>query len=87
MISALLPAELGLITADKPDSQDICFVPNGDYASVIKRLRPDCDLPGEIVDLDGNVLRAASGGSALYNTGQRRGLGVATGEPALCAGN
>ncbi len=75
-----IAAELGLITADKPDSQDICFVPNGDYASVIKRLRPDCDLPGEIVDLDGNVLGQHQG-VLHYTIGQRRGLGVATGDP------
>ena len=75
-----IASELGLITADKPDSQDICFVPNGDYASVIKRLRPDCDLPGEIVDLDGNVLGQHQG-VLHYTIGQRRGLGVATGDP------
>jgi len=44
---------IGLQVADKPDSQDICFVPNGDYAGVIKRLRPDCSLPGEIRTMDG----------------------------------
>ena len=49
-------AKLALPVADKPDSQDICFVPNGDYATVIERLRPDCSLPGEIVDMDGNIL-------------------------------
>ncbi len=66
--------------ADKPDSQDICFVPNGDYASVIKTLRPDCDLPGEIVDMDGQVLGQHQG-VLHYTVGQRRGLGVAVGDP------
>jgi tRNA-specific 2-thiouridylase len=42
--------------ADKPDSQDICFVPNGDYAAVIEKLRPGAADPGEIVDMDGNIL-------------------------------
>ena len=52
--------ELGLLVADKPDSQDICFVPNGDYASVVKKVRPEAARPGEIVDLDGRVLGDAS---------------------------
>ena len=58
---------LGLGVADKPDSQDICFVPNGDYAGVIKRLRPDCSLPGEIVDEQGNVLGQHPGRAALHD--------------------
>lgn len=73
-------AMLDLGVADKPDSQDICFVPNGDYARVIKRLRPDCSLPGEIVDMDGNVLGQHQG-VLHYTIGQRRGLGIATGDP------
>ena len=73
-------AKLALPVADKPDSQDICFVPNGDYASVIERLRPDCSLPGEIVDMDGNILGQHQG-VLHYTVGQRRGLGVAIGEP------
>ncbi len=48
-----LAAEAGLVVADKPDSQDICFVPDGDYAGLVKRLRPETAAPGEIVDLDG----------------------------------
>lgn len=71
---------IGLDVAGKPDSQDICFVPNGDYASVIKRLRPDSNLPGNIVDLDGNIL-AQHQGILHYTIGQRRGLGVAVGDP------
>ena len=71
---------IGLQVADKPDSQDICFVPNGDYAGVIKRLRPDCSLPGEIRTMDGTVLGQHQG-VLHYTVGQRRGLGVATGDP------
>ena len=55
-----LAAEAGLEVAAKPDSQDICFVPDGDYAGLVKRLRPETAAPGEIVDLDGRVLGAAS---------------------------
>ena len=73
-------AALGLMVADKPDSQDICFVPNGDYAGVIKRLRPDCSLPGEIRHMDGALLGTHQG-VLHYTVGQRRGLGVATGDP------
>lgn len=71
---------LGLVVADKPDSQDICFVPNGDYAGVIKRLRPDCSLPGDILHMDGTLLGQHQG-VLHYTVGQRRGLGVATGDP------
>jgi tRNA-specific 2-thiouridylase len=61
--------------ADKPDSQDICFVPNGDYASVIEKLRPGAADPGEIVGLDGRVL-GRHRGVIHYTIGQRRGLGI-----------
>lgn len=71
---------LGLVVADKPDSQDICFVPEGGYAAVVERLRPGAGEPGEIVDLDGNVL-GRHPGVIHYTVGQRRGLGLATGEP------
>ena len=70
-----LAAQYGLVVADKPDSQDICFVPNGDYASVIRKLRPDADAPGEIVHADGRVL-GTHGGVINYTIGQRRGLGI-----------
>jgi tRNA-specific 2-thiouridylase len=70
-----LAAKYGLSVADKPDSQDICFVPNGDYASVIKKLRPGAAEPGDIVDMDGNVL-AQHRGVIHYTIGQRRGLGI-----------
>ncbi|MBY0134520.1 tRNA 2-thiouridine(34) synthase MnmA [Paracoccus yeei] len=70
-----LAARFGLAVADKPDSQDICFVPNGNYASVIEKLRPGAADPGEIVDLDGNVL-GMHRGVIHYTIGQRRGLGI-----------
>ena len=70
-----LAAQYGLAVADKPDSQDICFVPNGDYASVIEKLRPGAADPGEIVDLEGNVL-GQHRGVIHYTIGQRRGLGI-----------
>lgn len=70
----------GLPVADKPDSQDICFVPNGSYAQVVERLRPGALDAGEIVDLDGRVL-GAHDGIINFTVGQRRGLGVAAGEP------
>ncbi len=70
----------GLSVATKPDSQDICFVPNGRYTDVIERLRPGSSKPGDIVDLDGNVL-GTHDGIIKYTIGQRRGLGIATGDP------
>jgi tRNA-specific 2-thiouridylase len=65
----------GLQVADKPDSQDICFVPNGDYASVIEKLRPGAAEPGEIAHADGRVLGRHEG-VIHYTVGQRRGLGI-----------
>lgn len=75
-----LAQRFGLSVADKPDSQDICFVPNGSYASVIQKLRPGAAEPGEIVHLDGRVL-GAHFGVIHYTVGQRRGLGIGGGEP------
>ncbi len=75
-----LARQFGLSVADKPDSQDICFVPNGSYAAVIEKLRPGAAEPGEIVHLDGRVLGAHQG-VIHYTIGQRRGLGVGGGEP------
>lgn len=65
----------GLAVADKPDSQDICFVPNGDYAAVIEKLRPGAADPGDIVDRDGTVL-GRHRGVIHFTIGQRRGLGI-----------
>jgi len=70
-----LAAQYGLAVADKPDSQDICFVPNGDYASVIEKLRPGAADPGQIVHADGRVLGEHTG-VIHYTIGQRRGLGI-----------
>ncbi|SMH55944.1 tRNA 2-thiouridine(34) synthase MnmA [Maritimibacter sp. HL-12] len=70
-----LARRFGLQVADKPDSQDICFVPNGDYASVIEKLRPGAGAPGEIVDTEGRVLGRHEG-VIHYTIGQRRGLGI-----------
>jgi len=75
-----LAAELGLQAADKPDSQDICFVPEGRYVTVIDRLRPAAEEGGDIVHVDGRVLGRHQGVSR-YTVGQRRGLGVAVGDP------
>jgi len=73
-----LAAKYGLPVADKPDSQDICFVPNGNYADVIQKIRPDAAQPGEIVHLDGRVL-GQHPGVIHYTIGQRRGLGIGGG--------
>ncbi|NAZ36962.1 tRNA 2-thiouridine(34) synthase MnmA [Rubellimicrobium sp. CFH 75288] len=70
-----LAARYGLPVADKPDSQDICFVPAGNYAAVIEKLRPGAAEPGEIVHLDGRVLGRHEG-VLRYTVGQRRGLGL-----------
>ncbi len=75
-----LATELGLAIADKPDSQDICFAPTGDYAAVIERLRPGAVEPGDIVDLEGRVLGRHEG-IIRYTIGQRRGLGIGGGAP------
>ncbi|MCR9079854.1 MAG: tRNA 2-thiouridine(34) synthase MnmA [Hyphomonadaceae bacterium] len=75
-----LADHFNLPVATKPDSQDICFVPEGSYASVVEKLRPGSGRGGEIVHLDGRVL-GEHNGVIHYTIGQRRGLGVATGEP------
>ena len=75
-----LARRYGLEVADKHDSQDICFVPSGRYTDVIGRLRPNAMDPGDIVDLDGNVLGRHQG-IAHFTVGQRKGLGIAAGSP------
>ena len=75
-----LAAWYGLAIADKPDSQDICFVPAGKYTDIIQKLRPDAVKPGEIIHIDGRVL-GRHDGIIHYTVGQRRGIGIATGEP------
>ena len=73
-------AGLGLKVAAKPDSQDICFVPEGRYTTIVDKLRPHGALEGDIVHLDGRVLGRHEG-ITRYTVGQRRGLNVAVGEP------
>ena len=70
-----IASDLGLEVAAKPDSQDICFVPDGDYAGLVKRLRPETETRGEIVDLSGNVLGTHSG-VVHFTVGQRRGIEI-----------
>ncbi|WP_407695504.1 tRNA 2-thiouridine(34) synthase MnmA [Sphingomonas psychrotolerans] len=70
-----LAAELGLGVAGKPDSQDICFVPDGDYASLVKKLRPEVETYGDIIDETGRKLGAHKG-LIHFTVGQRRGLEI-----------
>ncbi|QXM26293.1 tRNA 2-thiouridine(34) synthase MnmA [Elioraea tepida] len=70
-------ARLSLPVAEKPDSQDICFVPSGSYADLVARLRPEAAAPGEIVTEDGRVL-GTHRGIARYTVGQAKGLGQAS---------
>ncbi len=69
---------LGLVNAAKPDSQDICFVPNGDYASVVTKIAPEAKRQGHIVHLDGRILGTHEG-IVNYTVGQRRGIGIGGG--------
>ena len=71
----VIAARLGLPVAAKPDSQDICFVPQGRYAAVVEKLRPGAAEPGDIVHVDGRVL-GRHPGIIHYTVGQRRGLGI-----------
>jgi tRNA-specific 2-thiouridylase len=75
-----LAGELALPVAEKPDSQDICFVPKGRYTGIVERLRPGAAEPGDIVHVDGRVL-GRHAGIIHYTVGQRRGLGVYGPEP------
>jgi len=76
----LIARKLNLIVADKADSQDICFVPNGNYASVIQKLRPDANSPGNIKDTDGNIL-GKHDGIINFTIGQRKGIKLSSNEP------
>ena len=75
-----IASELNLNVADKPDSQDICFVPNGNYASVIKKYRPKSFKQGDILDTDGNLIGRHEG-IINYTIGQRKGIGISHKEP------
>jgi len=75
-----IASKLKLNVADKPDSQDICFVPNGNYASVIKKYRPESFQKGDILDIEGNVV-GKHDGIINFTIGQRKGIGIAYKEP------
>jgi len=75
-----IASELKLNVADKPDSQDICFVPNGNYASVIKKFRPESFQKGNILDIEGNIV-GKHDGIINFTIGQRKGIGIAYKEP------
>src|SRR3569832_1908912 len=77
-----IATELGLITADKPDSQDICFVPDGKYSNIVEKLKPDAAKPGEIVNLAGEVVGRHEG-VIHFTVGQRKGLGLSGNEEPL----
>ena len=72
--------KLNLNVAEKPDSQDICFVPNGDYSSVIKNFKPESFNPGNIIDIKGNII-GQHDGIINYTIGQRRGIKIADKDP------
>jgi len=72
--------KLKLNVADKPDSQDICFVPNGDYSSVIRKFRPDSFKPGKILDISGNQIGKHEG-IINYTIGQRKGIKISNDKP------
>src|SRR5690606_25424462 len=73
-------AAMGLAVAEKQDSQDICFVPQGRYSDIVSRLNPGAARQGDIVHLDGRIL-GRHDGVGRYTVGQRRGIGIATGDP------
>ena len=75
-----IASELNLNVADKPDSQDICFVPNGDYASVIRKYRPESFKEGDILDMEGKII-GKHDGIINFTIGQRKGIGIAHKEP------
>jgi len=77
-----LAAELGLGVATKPDSQDICFVPDGKYSNIVEKLKPDAARPGDIVDLAGKVV-GRHDGVLHFTVGQRKGLGLSGNQKPL----
>ncbi len=77
-----IAAEMGLVTAAKPDSQDICFVPEGRYTGIVEKLRPDAARPGDIVDAAGRVL-GRHDGIIHFTVGQRKGLGLSGNDEPL----
>lgn len=75
-----IAAQLGLVVAEKPDSQEICFVPGNDYREFLRHVAPEAVTPGQVVDSDGKVLGEHQG-IAFYTLGQRKGLGVFSATP------
>ena len=75
-----LAKKYNLNTSDKPESQDICFVPNGNYSEIIKKLKPESYVEGEIVDLSGNKL-GMHNGIINFTIGQRKGIGISSDKP------
>lgn len=75
-----LAEEYGLVVAKKAESQEVCFVPDDDYKAMLRRYRPECLKPGDIVDMSGKVLGRHEG-VPLYTIGQRKGLGIAYEKP------
>ncbi len=75
-----MAAELGLLVADKPDSQEICFVPDKDYRGFLAKVAPELVQPGPIIDVSGKTLGEHKG-IAFFTIGQRKRLGIATGKP------
>jgi tRNA-specific 2-thiouridylase len=80
-----MASERNLVTADKPDSQEICFVPNGDYRTFLEKVSPGLAKAGAIVDTEGNVVGEHSG-VPNYTIGQRKGLGALGSEPHFVVG-
>ena len=80
-----LARDAGLPIADKAESQEICFVPTGDYRDVVRPMRPEAFQPGEIVDREGRVLGTHAGVGG-FTVGQRKGLALSTGEPMFVVG-
>ena len=78
-ITRQMAKELNLQVAEKPDSQDICFVPTGNYSNIVEKLRPGAITPGEIRHVDGRVLGEHQG-IIHFTVGQRRGIGIALGD-------
>ena len=76
----IIAKKLNLNVADKPDSQDICFVPNGDYSSVIKKFRPESFKKGKLIDLYGNEI-GEHDGIINYTIGQRKGIKISSNKP------
>lgn len=78
-VTRQIAKDMGLEVAEKPDSQDICFVPTGNYSKIVEKLRPGAITPGEIIHMDGRILGKHEG-IIHFTVGQRRGIGIALGD-------